>query len=435
MTVLAQAASEQAAAQPGLREVSGKKLGTIFNNDINNILCALDGKNATADDYRHVLRCLLAMKPGVLAQNVGLPDTVIYRTKVATTFDKYVVEVSKKVWPKESDAGAVRQRDLLSKLLQAGTDPLKLTIEACRAGRTLIVASYRMNAEDWYQHTYLLSDFGRAHPEYRIPGKGCLDPAIPAVYDHRMKIFTEVVSEYDIDGIEFDFRRWYHMVSDPLKNHGVLTRMVRDTRKVLDETAKRKGRKKLILGVRVGPSLNSEPNPFIFPGIFYPQKPTNASCRELGLDVKTWIAEGLVDYVCPSLFLASLPGMPLTREFVELAKGTDVGIYPTLWPLAAWMHGVCERRVDLGGDQRPLALYKHDLCATALKMYEDGADGISTFNWYSHLRDAKIPHLWTDGEGASGSGAEAVQTYVYPLLRDPAAIRRYLAEPWALPPK
>jgi hypothetical protein len=225
------------------------------------------------------------------------------------------------------------------------------------------------------------------------------------------------------------------MVSDPLKNHVILTRMVRETRKMLDDTAKRKGCKKLILGVRVGPSLDSEPSPFIFPGIFYPQKPVNASCRELGLDVKTWIAEGLVDYVCPSLFLASLPGMPLTREFTELAKGTDVGIYPTLWPLTAWMHGVCERRVDLGGDQRPLALYKHDLCTTALKMYEDGADGISTFNWYSHLRDGKIPHLWTDGEGASGSGAEAVQTYIYPLLRDPNALRQYLAQPWALPPK
>jgi hypothetical protein len=291
-----------------------------------------------------------------------------------------------------------------------------------------------MNAEDWYQNTWRLADFDRAHPEYRIPGCGCLDPAIPAVYQQRMKIFGEVAAEYDIDGIEFDFRRWYHMVSKPLENHVVLTRMVRDARRMLDQTAHRKGRPKMLLGVRVGPSLESDPNPILFPGIFYPQKPTNASCKELGLDVKTWIREGLVDYVCPSLFLATLPGLPLTREFTDLARGTEVGIYPTLWPLAAWMHGVCERPVP-PQDLRALALYKYDLSTTALKIYEDGADGISTFNWYSHLRDAKVPHLWTDGEGSAGAGAEAVQSYVYPLLGNPAAIRRYLAQPWAVPPK
>ena len=52
-----------------------------------------------------------------------------------------------------------------------------------------------------------------------------------------MKIFGEVASKYDIDGIEFDFRRWFHMVSNPEKNHVVLTRLVREARKMLDETA------------------------------------------------------------------------------------------------------------------------------------------------------------------------------------------------------
>ena len=45
-----------------------------------------------------------------------------------------------------------------------------------------------MNGEDFYEYM-LLSDFERAHPEWRIPGAGCLDPAVPEVYAHRMKIF------------------------------------------------------------------------------------------------------------------------------------------------------------------------------------------------------------------------------------------------------
>jgi hypothetical protein len=98
------------------------------------------------------------------------------------------------------------------------------------------------------------------------------------------------------------------------------------------------------------------------------------------------------------------------------------------------MHGVCERTVTLDDqDRKALALYKHDLCTTVLGAYADGADGISTYNWYSHLRDARTPHLWCDGAGSS-AGSDAVQTHIYPLLREPAAIRHYLRQPWAVPP-
>lgn len=437
----------------------GKRLGSIFNNDINNILCALDGGNATPADFRRVVDVILDGQPGVLAQNVGLPDPVIYRSDAATCWDAHLVEVSGQVWDGEAArAVAAREAGVMAALLNAGTDPLAITIDACRERGVPIVASYRMNAEDWYGRTCLLSDFGRAHPEWRLrydqqsepwlswkaandaagqPTEeyaGCLDPAVPEVYTHRMAIFRDVVARRDIDGLEFDFRRWYYMISNPLVNHPVLTRMVRETRRMLDEAAARTGRDRLLLGVRVGPSLDSEPNPFLYPGIYYDEKPANASCRELGLDVRTWIAEGLVDYVCPSLFLPSLPGLPLTAEFAALARGADTGVYPTVFPLAAWMHGVCERAVTLDEiDRKALALYKHDLCATVLQAYADGADGISTYNWYAHLRAARVPHLWCDGADSS-AGSDAVQAYIYPLLRDAAAIRDYLRQPWALPP-
>jgi hypothetical protein len=428
------------AAHTATERPDNRKLRSIFNNDINNILVFSSGKDTDSEEYQRAVYAILDMKPDVLAQNVGLPEAVIYRSSVATTFDKYLEEVSRLTWPESSGEDATRQSEALKTLFGLGTDPLTLTIEACRKRGVLVLASYRMNAEDWYGNTYLLSDFERAHPEWRIPGAGCLDPAVPQVYEHRMKIFTEVAERYDIDGIEFDFRRWHRMVSDPLKNHAVLTRMVRDTRQMLDAVAKKKGRR-LILGVRVGPSLATDPSPFVYPGSYYPTKPVNASCRDLGLDVKTWIAEGLVDLVCPSLFLDGLPSLPKTGEFVALAKGTNAGIYPTLWSWPLWAHGekpwaICEERpIGLGKkDEQALALYKDELCTTALRMYEDGADGISTFNWYSHIRNSEMPHRGTDSDGQSGAGTDAVQTYIYPLLKDPAALRRYRDEPWAVPP-
>jgi hypothetical protein len=167
----------------------------------------------------------------------------------------------------------------------------------------------------------------------------------------------------------------------------------------------------------------------------------NASCKDLGLDVGTWLQEGWVDYVCPALFGGHLPGLPKTAEFVELAKGTAVGIYPTLWPVAAWQTRFIiekqKRRYRIGlesKDERALALYKDDLCTAALRVYEEGADGISTFNWNAHLRNARMPDVWTEAAGPE-AGTAAVQTYVYPLLKDPAAIRRYRQEPWPVPPR
>jgi hypothetical protein len=416
--------------------LSGKRLGTIFNNDINNILVSCSGAGTTPAEYQRAVYTLLDMQPGVLAQDVGAPDPVLYPSRVATPFDKYLEEASSALTPEEGTREAARRQvGVMRRLRALGTDPFTLTIEACRKRGVHILASYRMNAEDFYGKTMLMSDFERGHPEWKIPGANCADPLVPEVFAHRMAIFQEVAERYDIDGIEFDFRRWYHMVSDPLKNHAVLTRMVRETRQMLDETARKKGRNRMILEARVGPSLDTDPSPFVYPGIFYPEKPTNASCKDLGLDVKTWVAEGLVDALCPALFLDGLPSLPKTREFVALTKGTQVGIYPTLWSWSLWAHGISERSIGLEKkDAQALALYKDEICTTALRMYEDGADGISTFNWFSHLRNARLPHLGADVNGQSGAGTDAVQTYLYPLLKDPTEIRHYRDQPWPIPP-
>jgi len=415
--------------------MDNKDLGTVFNNDSNNILCAMDADNPTVDDYQRGLSAILDGNPGVLAQCVGLPEAVKYPTKVDNMFDKHLLEVTTLNWPDET-AGARRQIAAVQHLRDSGSDVLSLTIDACRKRGVLIVADYRMNAEDWYANTYLLSDFGRAHPDCRIPLTdeekqrsidagddppitlaGCLDPAFPEVLEHRLAIFTEVAEEYDIDGIEFDFRRWCHMISKPLENHPILTKMVRETRAMLDEVAKAKGRDRMLLGVRVGPSLDDPP------GTEYPggKLQSDMSCQLLGLDVATWIDQELIDYVCPTLFWPRWPGLPKTREFAALARDKNVGVYPTLFPLPAWLE---ENSPIEPGDTGRLSRYKNELCRLALDLYDDGADGISTFNWYFHLFLAQMPNQW---QAYYGYGAAAdIQQHVLSILGDPDALRRYL---------
>ncbi len=461
-----------------------KRLGTVFNNDLNNIILGM-GATGTIDTYRQALDAILAARPGVFAQDVGLPEALLYPTDVDNMFDKHLVEVTKQTWPEREQAAANAEGQVafMGKVRAAGTDLLTVTIEACRQRSVPVVADYRMNAEDWYDHAYRLSDFGRAHPEWRIPldpeaqpptgddarsaqsdenrwcasgtsgdappkrWAGCLDPAIPEVFAHRLAIFTEVADRYDIDGIEFDFRRWYRMISDPRHNYAILTRLVAQTRAMLDETARRKGRERMLLGVRVGAALETPPSAAAFPGVG--SLHSNPSCRDLGLDVRTWIELGLVDYVCPTLFWPRWPGLPHTGEFAALAQDTgdvpglhnhmkiggadlassNVGIYPTLFPLPAWLGEAGPFEGPISPEDEPkLRRYKRDICELALRLYDDGADGISTFNWYFHLYLARVPHQWQTYYGY-GAGGARLQQYVLSILHDPAAIRAYLHSP------
>ena len=391
--------------------MNGRKLRVILNMDDSARLARSPGRDITAQWHRDdLLQELIVTRPGVYAQCVGFPDPVIYRSKVATTMDKYI-----EIYTKDPRGPAMRR------LLELGTDPLELVVEVCRQRGVPIVASYRMNAEDMGEKQLDLFDFGRAHKDWAIPGGNCLDPAIPQVYEHRMAIFTEVANEYDIDGIEFDFRRWCHMISDPHENHHVLTKMVRQTRKMLDEAARKKGRGRLLLGARVGPSLDTPPQEAQYPGMS--KDYTNSSCKDLGLDVETWIKEQLVDYVCPTLFWPKWPGLPRTADFADLARGTNVGIYPTVWPLPAWFDG--NNGPPIKPDDRQDRLrYRNELGSLALTCFDDGADGISAYNWVQHhqARMVNTPHRLEWGEGMKQE-----QMDIFARFGSARELREYLA--------
>ena len=436
-----------------------RELGSVFNSDINGLLWVSSGADSGPDEYRQMVRDMLGYGMTVLAQNVGLPDPVIYRSQVATSFDKYLVEetlntpqiVAQAENVESVRESAQRQADAMRRLLEAGTDPFAITIEECRAQGVPIVASYRMNSEDWYGNNYRFSDFEREHPEWRVryahyseewqawkayndahgeptdEFAGCLDPAVPEVHEHRMAIFREVAEDYDIDGIEFDWRRMTHMISDPLRNHPILTRMVRETRQMLDEVAKKKGRDRLLLGVRVCPSLDT---PQAEADYEFSDSPYgDLSCTEVGLDVRTWIAEELVDYVCPSLSWPRLPGVPRTKEFVELAKGENVGIYPTVFPLPTWGEDSQNPTHDSLDARRR---HKDEIVRAALQCYEDGADGISTYNWQrddpeSLIRERLRRHFSSKVYGRACEGYSRVSMQVHPALAKPQALRELLA--------
>ena len=76
-----------------------------------------------------------------------------------------------------------------------------------------------------------------------------------------------------------------------------------------------------------------------------------------------------------------------------------------------------------------LLRYKNEFCRAALKIYDDGADGISTFNCTPHHQPGNFKRI---GRASWGLGVKRVQAELARKLGDREAIRQYLEQPAAL---
>jgi len=236
-------------------------------------------------------------------------------------------------------------------LSEAGYDPVDLMIDRCHQHDMEFIACFRMND----RHGGAVGRFISDHPEWQLKGvRG--GPAVNYAYEPvRQEILAyikELLSSYDVDGIELDYMRWCHMFEpgEGRQNAHLLTDFTRKTRQLLDAAAQRRGRERLVLGVRVPQTLQE--------------------CDYLGFDVATWIKEGLVDYVVPSDFFYT-DFNARTEDFVKLAEGTNCKIYPAIHPI------ICE-----GDDVRINGLTNYR--AAARNFYAYGADGVEAYNYQYH---------------------------------------------------
>jgi hypothetical protein len=449
LNIYGYAAAPQAA--PAKKVLTGKNLGWIFNNDNSSSWGALSGEDTTHEEFKNIVRQMLDTKPGVFAQCGGCIDPTNYPSKVATwgkKAEKYDREVRLSANTDDVNLGTPeeqkRRANIAKKWREPGKDSISLTLEVCRERGIPMVISFRMAEGGSYWATLLRTDFSRGRPELMmgwpmpgipeiyVPGLGImlggqgwgLDRAIPEVYDHQMAIFKEAMEKFDVDGIEFDFKRYYPMISNPHVNYPVHTRMLREMRAFLDQLARKRGRGPMLLGVRVSYSIEGRMDPHLgIPGVDF-------NCKDLGLDVNTWIKEEIVDYVCPSYFSGrDLPGNPNTWEFTELARGTKVGIYPSTFARPRWPEK--EQHPD---NQKSWHRFRDEICADALQMYADGADGVSTFNMNpSNYTNPKIypPASGIKIEGNFRNGCDTYVAIVREAMKrlgDPRALRALMAQ-------
>ena len=192
-------------------------------------------------------------------------------------------------------------------LMERGLDPMKVLVDRAHEKDMEFIASLRMGVLDPSDPAHMGSEGGRmlAHPEVR----------------HLLySIMEEMVDEYDIDGVELDFSAppasWdVFRREEARENIPLLTELVGKTASMV--RGKRNGR--LAVGAKVFP--------------------TEEMNLDRGLDVRSWLNQGLLDYVTPAVFYYPLdldPDLPLDWV-VEAAHENDASVYPPLAPyINAW---------------------------------------------------------------------------------------------------
>ena len=249
------------------------------------------------------------------------------------------------------------QRNLRS-LIESSGGPMGEITRQFHEADIDILPSLRMNSHyDIPYDSPAHGRFRRDHPEWLIGqpqeyiprptleyaiARG-VDYKFPGVREHMAKIVFELCERFDVDGIELDYFRHpaFFRIEEACSNRYLMTDFVRRIRRRLDEVGETRGRH-LDLLVRVPPTLYD--------------------ARRIGLDVETWISEGLVDIVAAGG--GFLPFEQPIREFVEVAEGTDCLIFGSFEALR-W------------------ALDEEVLYALAARFLEAGVDGFYLFNYFN----------------------------------------------------
>lgn len=264
-------------------------------------------------------------------------------------------------------------------LEKEGTDLIKATLTRAKKKGMEAFITYRMNDlhfNDTTTHCPIwYTDFWINHPEYWLNDTtqgynsgGAFNFAIKAVRDRKLAIISEQLDRYDmIDGYDLDFMRFivYFKSGTGQQNAPLMTQLIKDIRKKVDEVSVRRG-KKILLSARVAPTVEEN--------------------LMKGLDIREWLRLGLLDFISTGIHWRGDPAMPVAKFREEMGKDLNIPFYCSIddggyKPREVWSHGM-----------------HRGMCSHILSQ---GADGIYLFNYYfgdlHSIYDGKL-HLEEGGQ-------------------------------------
>ncbi len=227
----------------------------------------------------------------------------------------------------------------MQSLIDRGLDPLTVLIDRAHTKGMDFFASLRMSSYEGMDPAHQLKSGGRglAHTEVR---------------DHQFAVLEELATRYDIEGVELDFAAAPGGMSFSLREEDVAeyTPVLTDYVRKISQMVRRRPGGSGAIGVRV--------------------YPTEQTCLERGLDVRTWLREGLLDYVLPMLYMDFTldPNMPIDW-LIQAAHEVDTAVYGILQPYV---------RTEVTG--APIRMYATPEItrAAAANHWSRGVDGLYT---------------------------------------------------------
>ena len=250
------------------------------------------------------------------AYGFGLGPTMFHDTKVGEIFGSHVKAFAQDEPSNLYALSAWRAYENVMSLINRGLDPLELIIGRAHEKGMEFIGSLRtthssdpadpVNAHNW--------QFRIDHPEWCLQGRGKhnFNWVYPEVRAERFALIEEAVNRYDLDGLEIDFvfQPFYFEDGEVEQNIDVLTDFLRDAQGAAKKAAETRGRP-IALGARVLPTLRGN--------------------LAAGLDVPTWLEQGLLDFVVPYIYGEHQIDADFPFEWlVELAHKSGSEVYPAL---------------------------------------------------------------------------------------------------------
>lgn len=255
-------------------------------------------------------------------------------------------------------------------------DAFALLIPRCRKRGISPWVSLRMNDMHYHDDPHRMNPFWNDNPQFWLHKKpgfgGGFDFTRAEVRAHYMKLVDEVLTRWDIDGVELDWMRFSTVCQpdDAENGRAALTAFMREARAKSQAAAQR-------LGHPVGLAARVPATPEFAFG--------------LGFDAAAWAREGLVDVLIPySTWRPSFPDVPVEQWRAHVGRdclivpGTDLWIRGTRRGAVAAtgmapIRGFTASMLDRGADA--IYLFNHfaptDMLLSRLTV-EDGVDANCT---------------------------------------------------------
>ena len=260
-------------------------------------------------------------------------------------------------------------------LIEAGHDPLRIVCERAHEKGLLLYPTLLVQNFGPEMASVRCSDFRWENRHLEIGARGDLDPDMPwidgldfkhrEVQDERFDLIEETLNEYSVDGFELQLNNYPRYFHPNEVEAGI--EVMTDWIGRVHEAVKRSGADRELV-IRVPASLED--------------------ALSIGLDLETWVRDGIVDAFIGEPFSAPHRIDPNTdfRPLAAIVKGSACRC------IAAIHSHVDSDRLA----EAPISMVR----ATACNYWEQGIDGLYLAQWFPHWpyqadfyeRLREIPH-------------------------------------------